>query len=355
MPKDGVLRYPRPAGRPQAQRLPLPPHRRPGLARRDQALPAAHRGRRLAGAHQVRPPRLRTVGRDAARRFLHPGRHPRDRRLRRRAAYPRRPRDRHPGPLAGRHRRVSGTGQHRRHRHLRAVRLGHLGRQPERTRPHRQHPALLRGRPRGAARPLPRRDLAVHPHRRRRVPQGPVEGVARRAGPHRRSWAWPTRTSSSPGSSGTSTAGSPPGAGASSAGTRSWRAASREGAAVSSWRGLRGRDRGGRGRPRRRHVPRAAGVPGPPSGRRPRRADAHRLRPHPGGRLPLRAGAAGAAPRRPPARPGRPGQRLDRGHGEPGTASTTRSSRGSPPSPRSPGRALPAPARAGLRRISNGG
>ena len=81
-----------------------------------------------------------------------------------------------PGPLAGRHRRLPGTGQHRRHRHHRPLRLGHLGRQPERTRAHRQHPALLRGRLRGAARPLPGRHLAVHPHRRRRVPQGPVEG-----------------------------------------------------------------------------------------------------------------------------------------------------------------------------------
>ena len=145
------------------------------------------------------------VGREPARRLLHPGRHPRDRRLRRRAAYHRRPRDRHPRPLAGRHRRVSGTRQHRRHRHDRPHRLGHLGHQPERTRPHRHHPALLRG---GASRRSSSSSpSAVRAHRRRRVPQGPVEGVARRPGPDRGAGPRRTRTSSSPGSSGTSTAG----------------------------------------------------------------------------------------------------------------------------------------------------
>ena len=87
--------------------------------------------------HQMRPPRTRALWDETpARRLLHPGRHPRDRRLRRRAAYHRRPRDRHPRPLAGRHRRLPGTRQHRRHRHHLPRRLGHLGRQPERTRPH---------------------------------------------------------------------------------------------------------------------------------------------------------------------------------------------------------------------------
>ncbi len=120
------------------------------------------------------------------RRLLHPGRHPRDRRLRRRAAHPGRARDRHPRPLPGRDQRLPRTRQHRRRRHRRPHRLGHLGRQPERPRPHRHHPALLRGRPGGTAGTLPGRDLAVRPHRRRRVPQGPVEGVPRRPGPDRR-------------------------------------------------------------------------------------------------------------------------------------------------------------------------
>ena len=44
-------------------------------------------------------PRVAAVGRPPARRLLHPGRHPRDRRLRRRAAHHRRPGDRHPRPL----------------------------------------------------------------------------------------------------------------------------------------------------------------------------------------------------------------------------------------------------------------
>lgn len=55
---------------------------------------------------------------------------------------------------------------------------------------------------------------------------------------------------------------------------------------------VRGRHRGRRGRARRGDVPGAAGVPGPPSARRSRRADAHRVRPHAGGRLPLRTRTA---------------------------------------------------------------
>lgn len=120
----------------QTQRLPLPLDGRPGLARTDRAVPEADRDRVLAGAHEIRPPCLTALGRQAPRRLLHPGRHPRDRRLRRRAAYHRGPGNRRTGTLAGRHRRVSGTRQHRRHRHQLPLRLGHLGDQPQRTDPH---------------------------------------------------------------------------------------------------------------------------------------------------------------------------------------------------------------------------
>lgn len=103
------------------------------------------------------------LGRAPARRLLHPGRHPRDRRLRRPAAHHRRPRDRHPRTLAGRHRRVPGTRQHRRHRHHLPEGLGHLGRQPQRTGAHRPHPAVLRAGARRGPGALP---LAV------RAPRG---------------------------------------------------------------------------------------------------------------------------------------------------------------------------------------
>ncbi|MEY9488308.1 hexosaminidase [Streptomyces calvus] len=63
------------------------------------------------------------------------------------------------------------------------------------------------------------------------------------------------------------------------------------GAAVSSWRGYAGGVTAAPRGSRRGHVPRAAGVPGPPAGRGPRRAGADRLRAHPGGRLPVRARA----------------------------------------------------------------
>ena len=128
-----------------------------------------------------------------ARRLLHPGRHPRDRRVRRRAAHHRRPRDRHPRPLAGRHRRLPGTGQHRRHRHRLPRRLGHLGHQPERTRPHRQHPALLRGRLRGSAGAVPRpRFIHIGGDE---CPKDQWKASPGRPGAHRASWGWRTRTS----------------------------------------------------------------------------------------------------------------------------------------------------------------
>lgn len=80
---------------------------------------------------------------------------------------------------------------------------------------------------------------------------------------------------------------------------------------------LRRRHRRRPGLPRRRHVPRAAGVSGPPSGPGPRRAGTDRVGALPGGRLPVRAGAAGADVRGGPARAGHPGQPVDRGDGGP--------------------------------------
>ena len=50
--REAVHRPPRAA---QAQHVPLAPHRRPGLAHRDQEVPAAHRGRRVAQGDDRRP------------------------------------------------------------------------------------------------------------------------------------------------------------------------------------------------------------------------------------------------------------------------------------------------------------
>ena len=78
-------------GAPQAQHAAVASDRRSGLAARDQALPAADRGRRLP--HDTRRA-------DALRRLLHAGRGPRARRLCRRAQHHDRPRDRAARPCA---------------------------------------------------------------------------------------------------------------------------------------------------------------------------------------------------------------------------------------------------------------
>lgn len=91
-----------------------------------------------------------------------------------------------------------------------------------------------------------------------------------------------------------------------------------DGAAVSSWRGYAAWDRRRPRGARRRHVPRAAGLSRPPPGARRGRAHAHRVRAHPGGRLPLRTRSAGAGRHsRGRARPRHPGQCLDRGDAGP--------------------------------------
>ena len=238
MPKDGVLRYLDLIAAHKLNVFHFHLTDDQGWRIEIERLPAADRDRRLAGAHQIRPPGLPAVGREAARRLLHPGRHPRDRRLRRRAAYHRRPRDRHPRPLAGRHRRVSGTRQHRRHRHHLPRRSGTPGAS---TRTYSPPPTTPCASTRACFEEvLELFPSDVRPHRRRRVPQGPVAGVRHRPGADRGTRPRPTRTSSSPGSSGTSTAGSP---------TRGRRLIGwdeilegglAEGAAVSSWRGYAG-------------------------------------------------------------------------------------------------------------------
>ena len=110
----------RPDGPAQDEHLPLAPDRRSRLADRDQAIPQAHGGRRLAEGHPVR---TQSEGRHgvgagrAVRRLLHPGRHPRDRRLRQRPLRHDRARNRDARPLgrgAGGLSRVQLHGQARR-------------------------------------------------------------------------------------------------------------------------------------------------------------------------------------------------------------------------------------------------
>ena len=306
----------RPAGRPQAQRPAPAPHRRPGLADRDQALPEAH-GDRIAGG---RAPSSATapaaVGRAPARRLLHPGRHPRDRRLRRRPAYHRRPRDRHPRPLAGGHRRLSGTRQHRRRRHRPPSPSGTPGAStrtysPPPTTSLRFYENVLRGSPR----PLPRRHSstsaatsAPRTSGRRRRPRRPGSRSSGLRGRGRAPVA---------GSSGTSTPGWPSAAVASSAGTRSWRAASPRappcppGAATGAASPPRGRGTTSSCAPSSRSTWTTVSTAAPTS--RCRSAivrtleDVYRFEPVPR-ELTSDRGAA---------RPRHPGQHLDRGHGGP--------------------------------------
>ncbi len=157
---------------------------------------------------------------EAARGLLHAGRHPRDRRVRGRAAYRCRPRDRHPGALAGRHRRVSGTGQHRRHRHDLPDRLGHRASPKTYSPPLTTPCASTRGCSRNSgssSRRTPVRSRGSRVWRRsRRLCTSAATSAPRTSGsdrpPRRRAsgnWACWTRTSCSPGSSGTSTTGSP--------------------------------------------------------------------------------------------------------------------------------------------------
>ena len=221
---------------------------------------------------------LTAVGGEAARRLLHPGRHPRDRRVRGRAAYHRRPRDRHTGTLAGRHRRVPGTRQHRRHRHGLPSRSGTAGASPRTYSPPLTTPcASTRACSRNcwscSPSPSSRRSCTSAATNASRTSGGAsptAQARIQELGLGRRGRAavlvHPALRQ----------AGSPRAGAGSSAGTRSWRAVWRRRRGRLVVARLRGRHRGGPRRPRRRHVPRAAGVSGPPAARGPGRADAHR-------------------------------------------------------------------------------
>ncbi len=294
----------------QTQRLPLPLDGRPGLARTDRAVPEADRDRVLAGAHEIRPPCLTALGRQAARRLLHPGRHPRDRRLRRRAAYHRGPGNRRTGTLAGRHRRVSGTRQHRRHRHQLPLRLGHLGINPNVLAPTDNTLRFYEGVFEELLELFPGSSFTSAATNASRT-SGSSRRPRRRAS---RNSVSRTRTSCSRGSSDTSTSGSPRAGEGSSAGTRSWRAGSRT--APSCRRGAA--TRAGSPRPARATTSSCAlSSTCTWTGGRPRRGRAGADRPcaHPGGRLSLRAGSRAAHRGRGRSCAGRAGQRVDRGDG----------------------------------------
>ena len=99
----------------QAQHPPPAPDRRPGVAARDQEVPAPHPGRRLAeGDH--RRTELRSVRRrwHAPRWLLHPGTDARPRGVRRGTPRHDHARDRDAGARAGRPRGLPGAVVHRR-------------------------------------------------------------------------------------------------------------------------------------------------------------------------------------------------------------------------------------------------
>ena len=167
----------RPDGPAQDEHLPLALERRSRLAGRDQAIPQAHGGRRLAEGN---PLRAQSEGRHglgagrAVRRVLYPGRHPRDRRLCQGPLHHDRARNRHARPLgqcAGGLSRVHLHGQARRPQRENG-RL--LRRQRRRLRVHR-------GDADRTARSVPEQ---VHPHRRRRGGQGQLEEMREMPGPH---------------------------------------------------------------------------------------------------------------------------------------------------------------------------
>ena len=120
----------------------------------------------------------RGVRRQAPRRLLHSGRYSRDRRLCGGALRQRRARDRDAGPRAGRHRRLPGAGQHRASSLRRRTKWGiceNVFNAEESTFVFLQN--VL-------AEVLDAFPQPVHPHRRRRMPQGAVEGEPGGAGAH---------------------------------------------------------------------------------------------------------------------------------------------------------------------------
>ena len=170
----------RPDGVLQAQRLPLASDRRPGLARRDRQVSAPDGGRRLAHRDARRPPATTRPHRyDGVR---HGGFYSQDD-MRAVVAYAAerhitdRPRDRHAGPHAGGHRRLSGAGQSRRA----ACGLAQVGDQRACPQGRRGDDPLHAGRARRGAGALSR---PLRPYRRRRVPEDGVGEQRGDAGPH---------------------------------------------------------------------------------------------------------------------------------------------------------------------------
>ena len=207
-----------------------------------------------------------------------------------RAAHHRRPRDRHPRPLAGRHRRLPRTGQRRRGRHRRAGGLTSWGVNPNVLAPTDE---TLRFYESVLTEIL---DLFPSPFVHIGGDECPKEQwrrVAGRAGADRelgladedelQSWfighfdRWlADRGRRLIGWDEILEGGLAPGA------------------AVSSWRGYAGGIAAAQAGHDVVMCPQTARLPGPPPGGARRRAGADRARPHAGGRLPLRAGTAAA-------------------------------------------------------------
>ncbi|CAG7624189.1 hypothetical protein SBRY_20025 [Actinacidiphila bryophytorum] len=265
----------------------------------------------MAAPYEGGPARVPAVGRAPARRLLLAGRPAGDRGVRGGPVHHGGAGDRHPGPLAGGDRRVSGTGQRRRRGHRGPAGAGPLGRQPQRAGADRGDGAVLRERPDRAARRLPRHLL---PHRRRRVPQGAVAGLAGGAGADRRAGGGGRGRAAERADPALRPLAGGPRAAADRLG-RDPGGRSRAGRRGVVLAGLRGRGRRGQGGARRGDVPAEPGVPGLAAGRRTRRAGADLPCAHPGGRLPLRARAGGADRGGSGTRHRHPGQRVDGGPG----------------------------------------
>ena len=166
----------------QTQHLPLASDRRPGLAYRDQTLPAPDRDRRLSNPNPDRriprrPDHLRTR---PLRRVLHAGRDPRSGSLCRRTAHRCHSRDRNARSRDGRPGRLSRTSVRPRPEKFRDERT--LGRPRRCFLPGQR--ADLRISRRRAGRSAGTLPVEAHPHRRRRVSPRTLEGVPRLPGPH---------------------------------------------------------------------------------------------------------------------------------------------------------------------------
>ena len=209
MPKDGVLRYLDLLAAHKLNVLPPPPDRRPGLAGRDQALPAADRGRRLA----ARAPNSGTAPRRCGTRRPHGGYYTQDD-IREIVAYAA---ERHitvvpeidiPGHSQAAIAAYPELGNTDVVDTAALGGLGHLGRS---TRTCSPPPTTTLRFYEGVFEEV----LELFPPAHRSSTSAATSAPRTSGGPPRPprpasgSSGWPTRTSCSPGSSGTSTAGSP--------------------------------------------------------------------------------------------------------------------------------------------------